>query len=216
MHHLKSPPLRNALALVRPLEAAGIECALGGSGLLAALGLGSEVRDWDLTTDVPWTRSLDVLWRALPADDRSRGPASRARRRADLGAVLAGTDELHADHKLMFPELHAELIHHFAFYMKGNVVHVPTRVSGRWKGIPLGSPEGWAIAYDLMGRDAKAELLFGRLAERGADARRVAELLDQPLPSALARRLRSLPVTAAAASGKPSRAKATRASSSRR
>ncbi len=211
---MKSPPIASVLALVRPLEAARIPCALGGSGLLAALGLTQNVNDWDLTTDVPWTRSLDVLWRAMPAGERSWGPASRVRRRAELGAELAGTDDLHADHKLTFPKLQVELIHHFAFYVKDEVVHVPTRVTGRWKGIPLGSPEGWAVAYALMGRAPKAEILFGWLEQNGADAARVAELVDQPLPRALSRRLGSLPV--AGAPPPPRRAKASRAAPSRR
>ena len=33
------------------LQDAGIDAALGGSGLLAALGLTDHVRDWDVTTD---------------------------------------------------------------------------------------------------------------------------------------------------------------------
>ena len=46
-----SPPFEPLLEVARTLDREGIAFALGGSGLLAALGLARQVRDWDLTTD---------------------------------------------------------------------------------------------------------------------------------------------------------------------
>jgi hypothetical protein len=49
---LKSaPPSDPLLEAVSRLEGAGLVVALGGSGLLGALGLATEAHDWDLTTD---------------------------------------------------------------------------------------------------------------------------------------------------------------------
>jgi hypothetical protein len=75
-------------------------------------------------------------------------------------------------------------------------------VTRHWQGLPIASPEGWAVAYWLMGRydepehrvrrAARAELLFAWLTEHGADADRVTELLEEPLPAELADRMRRL------------------------
>ena len=62
MQHLKShPPLGPLLGRVERLERAGVVVALGGSGLLAALGLADTAQDWDLTTDAPLHAVLDAL-----------------------------------------------------------------------------------------------------------------------------------------------------------
>ena len=52
-------------------------------------------------------------------------------------------------------------------------------MSARVEGIPLASPEGWAIAYHLLGR-------------HGADRARVARLLGELLPTSLAARLAAM------------------------
>jgi hypothetical protein len=173
MHHMKSaPPLEPLATLVARLERAGIVTALGGSGLLAALGLTDHVRDWDLTTDTP----LDVVTRAL----------------GETPFEHKGSDALHADQKLMLEGGTIEIILGFAFHTDGGVVHIPTVVTSRWQGIPLGSPEGWAVAYALLGRAAKSEALLAHLASEGADRRVVERLLGQALPSAIAARLGAL------------------------
>jgi hypothetical protein len=80
----------------------------------------------------------------------------------------------------------------WSFFVGGAIVHLPTRVTGRWRELPLGSPEGWAAGYALLGRPGKAELLFAWLEAHGADAGAVAQLLGQPLPPALEDRLVAL------------------------
>jgi hypothetical protein len=174
------PPLEPLHAALARLAAAGIPHALGGSGLLASLGLVDRVNDWDVTCDT----DLDTL-AALFADQ----PHERF-----------GNSGCHADHKLNLEGGGIELIAGFAFFVEGGIVRIPTRVTGHWNGLPVGSPEGWAVAYAIMGeldaaprRTERAERILTRLAVQGADAETIAFLLAQPLPERLAARLASLP-----------------------
>jgi hypothetical protein len=176
IHHLKSsPPLALLRDYVERLERGGLTVALGGSGLLAALGLGDTVRDWDLTCDAP----LDRVVAALDGEP----------------FVHHGSDELHADQKLALADDTVEVILGFAFHVGGAVVRIPTIVSARVEGIPLASPEAWAVAYALLDRPPKSDALFDHLARHGADAGVVAQLLAEPLPPHLAARLAALPTS---------------------
>jgi len=51
VHPARTPALSVVAAVVDALQARGAVAAVGGSGLLAALGLVDSVRDWDVTTD---------------------------------------------------------------------------------------------------------------------------------------------------------------------
>lgn len=168
-----APPLEPVLELASRLERAGIAFALGGSGLLAARGLARTIGDWDLTTDAP----LDSARAALDG----------------LAFQAFGSSGVHADHKLALPDLAAELIVGFAMRWEGGVVRLPTIVTASWHGLPLGSPEVWAVAYALLGRTAKSEALLGWLRAHGADPAALARLLAQPLPPDLVRALSTLP-----------------------
>jgi hypothetical protein len=170
---LATPPLEPLLEIVARLEAAGICCALGGSGLLAALGLTETVHDWDLTADVPLERLVPLA--------------------AGWPFETAGSSGVHADAKLMFPGQAIEVIANFAFHGPRGVIRVPTVESGRWRGVPLASPEAWLAAYHLLGRPAKRDLLRGHLRGNGTDAAVVARLLAEPLPEELAAMLAALP-----------------------
>lgn len=176
MHHLKSsPPLPLLRDYVARLERGGLTVALSGSGLLAALGLTDTVRDWDLTCDDP----LDRVIAALGGEP----------------FVHHGSDALHADQKLALADGAVEVIVGFAFHVEGAVVRIPTIVSARVEGIPLASPEAWAIAYALLGRQPKSDALFDHLARHGSDPAVVARLLAEPLPRSLAARLAALPTS---------------------
>ena len=141
-------------------------------------------------------RMLAWLRRALPARRHllTTDAALEAVTAATSGrrGELCGPSGLHADSKLVFAEPCIELIVGFALQSGGRVCRLPTIVTGRWRGLPLGSPETWAIAYALMGRQEKAERLFAHLERRRADATAVAKLLAEPLPPELADRLRAL------------------------
>ncbi len=171
------PPLEPLRQVARHLDAASIEWALGGSALLHALGLSNSVGDWDLTVDV------------------SQEDAHAALR--DLAPTLHGNFRIHADHKVVCFDGTVEVICRFAFFRPDGgdgVIRIPTMVSGMWNGFPTGSPEAWAVAYTLMigekpGRAEKAEALFAWTREHG-DAGRVARMLAEPVPEAIATRLR--------------------------
>ncbi len=162
---LSTPPIEPLLEVVARLERAGITCALGGSGLLMALGLATEARDWDLTAEAPLERLF---------------PAARG-----FAWTTAGASGVHADAKLMLPEVSIEIIARFAFRGSRGVIRVPTLVTRHWRGVPIGSPEAWLAAYHLLERPAKRDLLLGHVREHGADATALARLLAEPLPDEL-------------------------------
>jgi hypothetical protein len=155
------------------LAAAGVPHALGASGLLYAHGLVDHVGDWDVTVE------------------GKRGAIEPLV--ADLAPRYAGSSGVHADSKLMFHDGRVELILNFAFVTAGGVARMPTIVAGQWRGIPLGALEVWAAAYTLLGRAAKADLVFARLATTGVDVAARARLLAEPLPASLLARLSALP-----------------------
>jgi hypothetical protein len=166
------PPLDTLRALIARLESQHIVCALGGSAVLARLSLTREIHDWDVTADA----DLETLAAVL----------------AEYPAERFGSSGVHADHKLTLIGGEVEVIARFAFKVEGGVVHIPTRVAERVADLPLASPVAWAAAYTLLGREAKADALFGALATRGAEREVVDALLTQPLPRPLAERLRGL------------------------
>ena len=180
----RTPPLPPLLARLELLERAGLPHALGASGLLAALGLVDEVNDWDVTVEA----DVDTLAAAC----------------AGLPFTRHGNSGCHADHKLTFEADRIELIARFAFFVPPGIVRIPTIVTRAWRGLPVGSPSAWAVAYALMGefehsprRRERAELLFGWLERHGADPAGVQSLLAEPLPSSMRARLAALPLAEA-------------------
>lgn len=147
----------------------GLVAALGGSGLLYSLGLVDSVRDWDLTTDEPLdavTRALEGLnWSASAHGDGSYGTEYRL-------SVREGDVEI-------------DLIGAFTVRTDEGLCHLPTIPAATWEGIPVGSPEVWAVAYWLIGRQAKGEMLSAYLRRRGANPQTVKELLVRPLPASI-------------------------------
>jgi hypothetical protein len=144
----------------------------GGSGLLLALGLAKSVRDWDLTTDAAPEKILPLL--------------------EGVAHERVGAWGLHADEKIRFHSGAVELIVRMAVRSGHGMCRIPTLVCGEWNGVPLGSAEAWAVAYSLLGRREKADLLFAHLRRRGADPEAIARLLREPLPAEVARRLTGL------------------------
>ena len=145
---MSTPSLEALQLVVAACRQAGVEVALGGSGLLCSLELGDSVRDWDLTTDAPRDKVEEALagldWREATHGD---GPFRSAYR---LSVQVGGAE--------------IDLMGRFAI----GAVHLPTIVTGQWQGVPVGSPEVWAVAYRLMERTPKADALDRYLREHGA------------------------------------------------
>lgn len=174
--HLDVTPL---LPVIGRLRAAGLECALGGSGLLYSLGLAERVRDLDLTTDA----ALEQVEAALGALPRSLAPHGDGPFASSFRLSLqAGGAEV-------------DLMGRFAIRTGGGVCHIPTVVCSTWQGVPVGSPEAWAVAYRLMQRHPKADLLSRYLAAGGARRSVVEYLLAQPLPPAVRAEVEAWPQT---------------------
>ena len=119
--------------------------AIGGSGLLAGLGLTGVVHDWDLTTDgAPASVEVALVEAGYPY---RRGPTGvRGYATTALYIVDAGTHEI-------------DVIVGFAVWSGGRRIALPTRVAGTWRGLPLADPTVWEQAYRVLGQRSKADLL---------------------------------------------------------
>lgn len=127
------------------LESHGLVGAIGGSGLLAALGLTRVVHDWDITTDgAPSSVEIALIEAGYPYRSGSAGEGNFAT--TALYAVDAISHEV-------------DVIVGFAVRSEGRRVDLPTRVTGLWRGLPLADPSVWEQAYRMMGQTTKADLL---------------------------------------------------------
>ena len=143
---VRTPPLPIVAAVVAALQAHGAVAAVGGSGLLAALGLVDSVRDWDVTTDAATQTVESALAQVsgatvAPAASGDAGYATRAR------FVVRGNDH------------EVDVLVGFALLEEDQVVPLPTRVTRTWQGLPIADPEVWLRAYRLLGRHERADLL---------------------------------------------------------
>lgn len=132
----------------RRLSEHGIAHALGGSGLMHALGIDVTVNDWDITTEAP---EKDVI-AALADFDITRTPPSRQFPSGYLLRIELATGS-------------ADIIGDFAIFANDMITPVPTIITGMWQGIPLGDPIVWARAYEAMGRNDKAAKLTRQLSD---------------------------------------------------
>lgn len=140
-----TPPLAAVTAVVRALRAHGAVAAVGGSGLLAALGLAGHVRDWDVTTDAPTA----VVLAALRSTRLAFVPAATGN---GLYATQARFVVLGNEHEV-------DVLVGFAVRLGDRVVPLPTRVTRHWRGLPIADPAVWLRAYQLIGREESAARL---------------------------------------------------------
>lgn len=152
--------------VVEALQDAGLEPAIGGSGLIAALGLTTSVRDWDVTVDATEAAVEDAMDRAgITYVRRAAGDGPHATRARYLIDAV--------DHEI-------DLMVGFAVRTADGVVPISTRVTRQWRSLPVGDPHSWAFAYEAIGRVDKAQLLNTWLSDQqversGSLAKRTAE-----------------------------------------
>ncbi|MER6840388.1 hypothetical protein [Streptomyces platensis] len=142
---MQTPTTGVLRGVIRILRARGMEPALGGSGLLVALGLAEIAHDWDLTVDSPADAVREALGEGgFRFSDGTGGDRVYATRRR---FVIDG-----GDHTI-------DLLVGFALRSTDEIVPLPTQVTGSWRGLPLADPVVWERAYILLGRSGKAALL---------------------------------------------------------
>jgi hypothetical protein len=136
----RTPPLETVRALQAALAEASVTSVVGGSGLLAALKLVEEARDWDLVLPPGSGETAERVLAALGLE-ATRAPAGHPLYATEaMLAVDAG------DHTI-------------AVRTPEGVVAIPARPGGDWRGLVMARADDWAVAYRAMGRDARAELL---------------------------------------------------------
>lgn len=139
------PPLQPVSAIVADFESRGWPVALGGSAVLAALGLVETVRDWDVTVEAAPDAVLAAL-RALGLSAHDATTPEPPFATAARLVVEAG------DHEL-------DVLVGFALRDGDAVWPVPVRVWRHWQGLPVAHPGDWVRAYRLMGRTERAAAL---------------------------------------------------------
>ncbi len=145
------PPLASILRIQKALEEQGIDNVVGGSGLLASLGLVAEVHDWDLVVDAE-PAVVEQLLEELELPHRRKARSGIFRTDAAI-EVDAG------DHSI-------DVLVGFALDSAEGIIRIPARAGGRWSGLQNAHPEDWEQAYRLLGREAQALLLADHLAGR--------------------------------------------------
>ncbi|MBO0594293.1 hypothetical protein I2485_03645 [Nesterenkonia sp. E16_7] len=168
---LSIPPLQTVTRLQAALSEAGIESVIGGSGLLASLGLIDTVQDWDLVIDVDADADTDA---DTDADASADADTEDGRRVDPVPAVEQVLDALGLPHQPRersgifhtTAAIQAEAGDHsidvligFALQSSGRVVRIPARPGHAWRGLRMARPEDWLLAYRLMGRAERAEPL---------------------------------------------------------
>lgn len=139
------PPLATVTAVVEALARAGLTPAVGGSGLLVALGLADLANDWDVTVDAG-PEAVRAALRAAGLEFRDATSRADPYRTAQRLVVDGG------DHDV-------DVLVGFALAGPRGTERLPVRVTGRWRGLPLADPAVWRRAYALLGRPEKAALL---------------------------------------------------------
>ncbi len=133
------------LPIIRLLEKNKITYALGGSGLLYYLKLIDSVNDWDITVECP----KDTLVSAING--------------YDWVEQWSGDHPFASQYRLSIDSLNIDFIGSFAFHSEDEVLKLPVSIIGDWDGIKISSLEVWYVAYSLMGRQEKANLIMSYL-----------------------------------------------------
>ncbi len=145
---VRTPPLDIVRALQQAFAVEGVVSVVGGSGLLASLGLADEAHDWDLVLPVG----------SAPVAEQVLAQLGLEAQRAPGGHPQFATEALFTidagDHSI-------DVLVGFAVRTDAGVVSVPARAGASWRGLVMARADDWVAAYRAMGRDARASLLEG-------------------------------------------------------
>ncbi len=130
------------IPIIQRLEEHDIMYSLGGSGLLYYLNLVESINDWDITVNCPKQELMKVLhgYECLELE--------------------SGDYPFASQYRMSIETHHIDFIGGFALYAEKGILHLPLERMGEWDGIQMASPEVWYVAYYLMGRQSKADLLL--------------------------------------------------------
>lgn len=168
--------MNNLTLVTSQLESSNIKYALGGSGMLLSLGLSDTINDWDIMTDAPKEQILKAL--------------QQFRIKETTGAEYPfGTEYKLAIHENV-PQV--EILGRFAIYNDQQLCNIPTVPATIWQGVQVSAPEVWYVAYALMERTAKADLLLEYLKSQPANKEVINQLMKEPLPEFIAQQLDSI------------------------
>jgi hypothetical protein len=137
---------------------------MSASGVLYACKLVHSVNDWDITTDHPLSETVEALG-------------------AENWILKRKTELFDSEYVIQLPDYNTDVIGSFRINSPTGICEIPNYISTWWDGeIPLASPEAWFVAYRLMGRDEKANLLRRFIETNGAEQNVALAVLAQPLP----------------------------------
>lgn len=161
--------INNLITITNQLKRENIRYALGGSGLLYVLGLVNHVNDWDITTE---EFKKDV-----------KGALSLF----EVEEVSSGNFPFASDYKLRILKNNQEIeiIGSFSIHSSRGICTIPLVITSEWRGISIGSPESWYVAYKLMNREEKANLLYDFLKENRVNKHIIDMLLNHHLPTVI-------------------------------
>lgn len=168
--------IKNLTLVTAQLEVSHIQYALGGSGMLLSLGLTDNVNDWDIMTDAPKEQILKAL---QPFTIKETTGAE----------YPFGTEYKLAIHQ---NDPQVEILGRFAIYNDQQLCNIPTAPTTIWQGVQISAPEVWYVAYALMERTAKADLLLDYLKGQPANKEVIHQLMKEPLPEIIAQQLEGI------------------------
>lgn len=163
--------IKDLVRMTDKLKESGISYALGGSGLLHALGLVEQVNDWDLLVECSKEKLLKVI-EGYSWQEQSSGDGLFA-----------------SEYRIQVVPISIDFIGYFALRSTKGIVKLPIDkghgegkrnregYKGSWQGIPLSTPETWYVAYKMMGRESKAELLYNYLKHTDRDEESIMKLV---------------------------------------
>ncbi|BFT71831.1 hypothetical protein [Paenibacillus sp. P36] len=152
--------VKGLVRITDKLTELGIPYALGGSGLLHALGLVEQMNDWDLLVECPKEKLTEAI-QGYSWQEQTSGEGLFA-----------------SEYRIQVVPLSIDFIGYFAMRSMKGIVKLPLgkREGSSWQGIPLSAPETWYVAYKMMGREPKAELLYNYLKNKDRNEEIITEL----------------------------------------